>query len=169
MFVYTAGKADLQHLADRGMGSIAAGDIDSLARLLLSIWPFDISDDATRGILELYELGAAFDLHAGLAQALHQQALVFVLRKDERVRKWAESCAHFAEYGMSRSLAGHPEIRGHRFPPALNYRISEADLVVELERSRLHSQRARRRSWLGRLVDDPHPYAQPRQPKGQHQ
>ena len=70
---------------------------------------------------------------------------------------------------MGRSLAGHPEIRGHGLTSLLNHRISEANLVVELERSRLNSQRARCRSWLGRLVDDPHPHAQPRQPQGQHQ
>ena len=65
MFVHPAGKADLQRLADRGVGSIATGDIGSLARLLLSIWPFQMGEDATRGILELYELGAPFDLHSG--------------------------------------------------------------------------------------------------------
>ena len=70
---------------------------------------------------------------------------------------------------MGRSLAGNPEIRGHRFAPALNYRICEPDLAVELERSRLNGQGARGRSWFGRLVNDSHPYAQPRQPQGQHQ
>ena len=108
---------------------------------------------------KLYELRSPFDLHAGLAQALDQQALVFVLRKDERVRKWAEPGAHFAQHGMGGALAGNPEICGDRFPPALNHRIREPDLAVELERPRLNSQRARRCPWLCRLVDDPHPHA----------
>ena len=118
---------------------------------------------------KLHEFCVPLDLHAGLAQALNQQPLVFVLRKDERVGKWAEPCAHFAQHGMGRALAGNPEIRGDRLPPTLNHRIREPDLAVELERSRLNSQRARRRSWLCCLINNPYPYAQPRQPKGQHQ
>jgi hypothetical protein len=70
---------------------------------------------------------------------------------------------------MGDTFAGNPKICGHRFPPALNDRISEPDLAVELECPRLNRQRARRCPWLGRLVDDPHPYAQPRQPKGQYE
>jgi hypothetical protein len=128
-----------------------------------------MGDDATGAILELYELGTTFDLHTGFTQALHQQALVLVLRKDERVGKWAESRAHFTQYGMGRSLAGNPEIRGHGLTPPFNHRISKPDLAVELERSCLHSQSARGRSWFSRLVDDPHPHTQPRQPQGQDQ
>ena len=68
-----------------------------------------------------------------------------------------------------RLLAGHPEIRGDDPPSALDDRIGEADLAVELERPCLHGKRARGRPRFRRLVDDPHAHAQPRQPQGQHQ
>ena len=55
------------------------------------------------------------------------------------------------------------------FRPPLDDRIGEANLAVQLERARLHGERARRRPRLRRLVDDPHAHAQPRQPQGQHQ
>jgi uncharacterized cupin superfamily protein len=53
-------------------------------------------------------------------------------------------------------LAGKPEIHGVHLPSTVDDRVGEADLAVELERARLHGQRARRRTRLGRLVDDPH-------------
>ena len=54
-------------------------------------------------------------------------------------------------------------------PPTIDDRIREADLAVQLERARLHGERARRRARPCRLVDDPDAHAQPRQPQGQHQ
>ena len=47
-------------------------------------------------------------------QAIDQQALVLVLRKDQRVGERAEARAHVAEDGARHLLAGHPEIRRRR-------------------------------------------------------
>ena len=80
-----------------------------------------------------------------------------------------EPFAHLAKYGMRRTLARNPDICGDRLPPLLNHRIREPGLAVELDRSRLHRQGARGRSWLRSLIDDPYTHAQPCQPKGQHQ
>ena len=65
--------------------------------------------------------------------------------------------------------AGHPEIDGGHLPSALDDRVREADLAVQLERACLHGERARGRSRLRRLVDDSHADTQPRQPQRQHQ
>ena len=94
---------------------------------------------------------------------------MLVLRKDQHVRKRADASAHVAEHGVRHRLAGRPEIDGAHRPSSRDDRVCEADLAVQLERARLHGQRARRRPGLRRLVDDPHAHAQPRQPQGQHQ
>jgi hypothetical protein len=84
---------------------------------------------------------------------------VLVLGKNQRVRKRAEARAHVAEDGTCRLLAGHPEIRGDHSPSALDDRVSQVDLAVQLESPCLHGKRARRRPRFRRLVDDPHAHA----------
>ena len=109
------------------------------------------------------------DLDAELGQAVGQQTLVLILGKDQRVREWAEACAHVAEEKTRLVLAGHPEIRGNELPPTLDDRAGEAELSIQLKRARLHGNRARRRLRLRLLVHDPHAHTQPRKPQGQHQ
>ena len=94
---------------------------------------------------------------------------MLVLRKDQRVRKRTEARAHFAEHGMCRLSAGHPQIGGENLPSTLDDWRGEADLAVELERPRLHAKGARCRSGLRRLVDNPDAHAEPRQPEGEHE
>ena len=121
------------------------------------------------GILEAEQLRPALDLDADPGEAVDQQTLVLVLRKDQRVGERAEARAHLAENRVRHLLAGHPEIGGEDVPSTFDDRVSQADLPVQLERACLHGQRARRRPRLRRLVDDPYAHAQPRQPQGQHE
>src|SRR5271155_3314089 len=122
------------------MCSVAPGDVGGLADLLFPIRSLQIGDHSSRGIFEFQELRLAFNLDTTLAEALNQKPLVLVLGKDERIGKWAEPHAHFAQDGMCGSLAGSPEIRGDGLPPALHHRIRDANLIVELERPCLNSQ-----------------------------
>ena len=52
MVVYPARKTDLQGLTDNGMGAIAAGNVGSLAHLLLSIRGLQMGNDATSVVLK---------------------------------------------------------------------------------------------------------------------
>ena len=62
-----------------------------------------------------------------------------------------------------------PQLRGRDLTPARDDRVGEPDLPVELERSRLHGDRARGRPGLGGLVDDPDADPESREPERQHE
>jgi len=109
------------------------------------------------------------DVNADCGQAIDQQALVLILRKNQQVRKRAQTLAHFPEDGTRRLPAGHPEICRDYPPATFDDGVGEADLAVELERPSLHGKRARRRPRFRSLVDNPHAHAEPRQPQGQDQ
>src|SRR5205807_676740 len=113
------------------------------------------SEHTTGRLVEGYQLCLALHLDAGLGQAIEQQTLVLVLRKDQRVWKRTDTGAHVAEDGARDLSAGRPEIGGGHLPSTRDDRLSEADLVVQLQRACLDGQRARRRPRLRRLVDDP--------------
>ena len=147
MVVDPARKTNLQGLTDNGMCAIAAGNVGSLTRLLLSIRGLQMGNDSTSGVLKGGELCPSLDLNAGLSQALNQQTLVLVLRKDQRVGERTEPNAHFSKNCTSSSLAGDPEIRGNGLPSTLHHRFGKANLAVELERPCLNSERARRGPW----------------------
>ncbi len=164
-----AGEADLQRLAYAGMRAVAARDIGGIARLPRSIHPFQVRTHSIDVILEVEKLRLALDLDAGFGQTLDQEALVLVLRKDLRIRKRTQTEAHLTEDGSRHLVAGHPEIRSEDLSSTLDHRVRQADLAVQLERARLHGQRARRRPRPRRPVDDSHAHAQPRQPQSQHQ
>ncbi len=124
------------------MRAVTSRDIGRLARLNGSIREFQMREHTAGGILEAYQLGSALNLDAARGQALDQQAFVLVLRKDDRIRERAESLAHIAELDVSFFLTRHPEIRCDGLSSALDDCISEPDLIVQLERARLHGERA---------------------------
>ena len=97
-----------------------------------------------------------FDLDAGLAQPIDQQPLVLVLRIDHDVRKWAETCSDVAESACARLLCRATQrlTRG-QLPSTSHDLVREPICLYELERPRVDGERARRRSRLGGLVDDP--------------
>ena len=53
--------------------------------------------------------------------------------------------------------------------PSRDDLVGQPELPVELERPRVHAQRARRRPGLRGLVDDAHAHAEPAEPEGEHQ
>src|SRR5712692_1906861 len=116
------------------MRAIAPRNVGRLARLRGSIRPFQARAYTTGCILEVQELGAALHLDAGRGQTIDQQALVLVLRKDQRIRERAEARAHSTEDSACHPLTGYPDIRCGDRPSALDDRVSKADLPVQLER-----------------------------------
>jgi hypothetical protein len=151
------------------MSTIAPGEVGGLAHFDRAVQPFQPSVHPPIGIIEASELNRPLDVNADLAEALHQQSLVLVLRKNQRIRKRAKTFAHVPEDDVGRLLARHPEIRGRHLSAAFGNGVREAELTIQFERSCLHGQRARGRSRLRRLVDDADARAQARQPQGQHQ
>ncbi len=67
---------------------------------------------------------------------------MLVLRIDQRVRIRAQPLPHVAESDVTDLSSRHPEIDGDGLAPGIDHRVREADLTVELERARLHGQRA---------------------------
>ena len=65
----------------------------------------------------------------------------------------------------SHLLAGHPQIHGGDPSSTLDDLVSEADLAVEFEGSRLHGERTRGRPRLRCLIDNPHALAESRKPQ----
>lgn len=151
------------------MCPVASGNVGGFAHILGSIRPLQTRKHTASRILEAQELRPSLDLHASLRQAIDQQTLVLVLGKDERVGKGTDSRAHLAEHAPCCLPAGHPKIHGDNLSSTLDDRVSETDLVVEFERPCLDRKRARRRSRLRCLVDDPQAHAHSRQPQAQYQ
>ena len=59
------------------------------------------------------------------AKPIDQQPLVLVLRKDQRIRKWTDTCAHVAEDRARDLLAGRPEIDGEHLAVRVDHRVRE--------------------------------------------
>ncbi len=169
MVVRAARETDAQPLAHGGMRAVAAGDIKSLARVGAAIGAFEPGAHACRRLLEPDELRLALDLDAGFRKAIDQQAFVLVLRIDQRIGKRTDIRAHVAEDHARDMFAAPPEIDGGHLPAALDHRVGETDLLVQLQRSCLDGERTRRRAGLRGLVDDPDADAQSIQPQRQHQ
>ena len=167
MFISAAGESDRERLPHRGMRAVAAGDVGGLAHLDRAVRALQSSEHPTGSLLERQELGLALDFDAGLAQAIDQQALMLVLRKDQHVGKWTDPHTHVADYGVGDLFPGCPEVDRRHLPPALDDGVSEADLPIQLERPCLDCKGARCRSRPVRLVDDPHADAHHRQPESQ--
>ncbi len=130
VIVRAARETDRQRLPHRGTRAVAAGDEGGLARLGGSVRPLESREHTAVRFLERHELCLALDFDAGLGQAVDQQALVLVLRKDQHVRKRTDTRAHVAEGRARHLLAGRPEIDGSHLPSAGEDRVREADLTV---------------------------------------
>ena len=63
-----------------------------------------------------------------------------------------------------RPAAAHPEVDCREPQSLLEERFGKTHLAIELERTRVNDQRARRRPGLGRDVDDAYPDARSGQP-----
>ena len=167
--VGAAGETDLRKLAHGGMRTIAPGNVCGLAYLRRFIRPPQTREHAAVLFFEAHQLGLTLDSDAEFVQPADQQALVFILGKDQRVRKRAQLPTHVLKRETRLVPAGCPKICGGSLVAALDNFFRQANLAVELECARLHADRARRRLHACPLVHDAHAHAQPRQPQGQHQ
>jgi hypothetical protein len=141
---------------NHGVCSVAAHQVGSLAHFQRSVGPLQARDHTIACVLEVHQLRATLDVDAELGEAIDQQPLVLVLRIDEREGIRTDTHPHVAEHRPCHLPAGHPQICGCDPPSTFDDLVSEANLAVELERARLHGERARGRSRFRRLVDDPY-------------
>src|ERR1700693_5687422 len=117
------------------MCTVAAGKISRFARLFASIRTLQARDYTIASIVECGELQRTLDLDAQLAQALDQEALVLILRKDQHVWKRTDSGAHVAKRDAANLFAAYPQIGGGKSQPILDQCAGKTRLLVELERA----------------------------------
>src|SRR6185436_9581734 len=91
------------------------------------------------------------------------------LRKYERERVGREVYAKVVERRRRRSVATHPHVEILDLHPCCDRGVVDPDLVIELERPRLHCESARSGPRLGGLVDDSYFDAKSRQPEREHE
>ena len=163
-----AGKTEAQQLAHVRARTVAAGEVRGFTRVLAAVRILQTRDDTVAAVFESHELKGSLNFNAELTQTFDQQALVLVLRKNDHVGKRADAGAHIAEVHARGVTPLGPEIGGGKPQSALDDRVGEADLPVELERSRMHNERARRGAGLGDLIENADAYAAVGEPQREH-
>src|SRR4030095_15705970 len=106
--VGAAGKTDAKLFSHRGRCSIATGEVGGVDLLLGAI----ASQHGAGALLVLFnarQLDRSFDLDTEIVQPLDQQALVNVLGKKQRKRKWAVTFANAPDRHARGAAAAGPE------------------------------------------------------------
>jgi hypothetical protein len=134
-----------------------------------AIGEFEMNENVTGGLFEAEELGLALDADAEGGELIDEEALVLVLREDEREGKGAEACAELAEDGAGDAIAGDPEVDGFDLAAALDDGIGEAELRVELEGAGLDGESSGGGPGFWCLVDDADAYAEPSEPESEYE
>src|SRR4051812_33584369 len=161
-----AREAGTQGFTHRGTGSVTPGEVIRLAYLLAPVRSSQASQHASSIVFEAEELGLALDGHALGGQVVNQKVLVLVLWEDQHVGERAHTLADLAKVDARNLLAPGPKVRDGKLQPSFDHFLAEPELVVELERARLHAQGSRRGSRPCSLVDDAHVHAEPSKPEG---
>ena len=151
------------------MSAVAAGDVGRFAGLRSAVSVLQFCDDAIASLDKPGQLDRPLDEHARVFQTIDEQLLVLILRKDERIRVWADAAAHVAEPEVGNFPAGDPQVCRADLASAREHGVRESDLVIELERPRLHRDGARGGRRLRVRVDDAKVHPQPLQPEGEDQ
>ena len=103
--------------------------------------------------VEAEQLGAPLDADAEAAPGARSAAARARPGERSAGRERAQSAPDGAEGQRVPLRAAYPEIDRRMPVPALDHRIGQAELPVELERARLHGERPRGGARLGALVD----------------
>jgi len=126
-------------------------------------------DDAVATIVEAGERARTLDRDAGGGQLLAEEPLVLVLREDQDVRVRGRAGAERAQLDMRNVPAADPEIQGIEADGRVDDGIGDAELAIELERARVHDERAGRRCDGGGLVDDAHAHTRAGEAQREHE
>src|SRR3984893_6404106 len=113
------------------MSAVAAGDEGSLDRLLRPAGPPQARRHPRALVLEADKFRGALDRDAHLPEAIDQEALMLVLRKDERVGEGADALPHVAEDDTSLFLPCDPQSDCSHLEPEIDDLAGEIDLIVE--------------------------------------
>src|SRR5205807_9143906 len=110
-------------------------------------------------VLEADKFRGALDRDAHLLEAIDQEALMLVLRKDERVGEGTDALPHVAEDDATLFLACDPQSGCSHLEPGIDDLARAIDLVVECQDSRTHHHRLRGGARPGPLADPAPPHA----------
>src|SRR6202041_2749290 len=168
MIIGSAGESRAQYLAHSGAGAVAAGEIRIAANFFGSACAQGRANLGA-ALLEVGEFYLALDFYAERAEALDQQCFMLVLRENEGKRKGGETLPQIPDRNTSHRLGFDPEIDAGDFVAAINYGLSESELLIELKRAPLNGQCTGGSTGGRQLVDDSHAHPESGQPQGQHQ
>ena len=171
--VLAAREADVERLTDDGAGAVAASEEGAAAGLLGAVSEAEEGGDGGAGVSGRFgegeEFGGAFDRDAECGEMPDEERFVFVLWVDEDEGEWAEAAAEVAEKSVRDLAAGDPEVGGGDTMASVDELVSEAELLVELERAGLHGEGARVSSGIGILVNDADADAEAREPEREYE
>ena len=162
--VRSAGKADAEDLTHFRMRSVATREIGRFTELFITVRARQPSADAIGRLLEIDQPDRTLDPHAGTLEVLDQEPFLSILWADHHVGEEAAPLAHLPDRDVCDLAAAHPEVDCREPQSLLEERFGQTHLAIELERTRVNDQRARRRPGLGRDVDDAYPDARSGQP-----
>src|SRR5262249_4059525 len=162
--VRAAWKSDLQGIAHGRVCAIAASDEGCHNSLLRPVRSLQARHHPPVLLFETDQLYWTLHLETQGPETIDQKALMFVLRKYERIRKGTYALPHIAEDASPLQLACDPEVGGTHLKPAINDFAGEPYLIVKFEDARMHRQCPRGRARLGGLVDDAHLHARVPEP-----
>src|SRR4051794_183717 len=94
------------------MCSVAAGEIGRFAHLLGTIRSLEARRYSVPRVLKADQFDPALDLDPAQTKALDQEALVLILRENQRVRERAQPLSHLTERGPPSLSTTYPKICG---------------------------------------------------------
>ena len=169
MPVRAAGEPCTEPCAYRRMRAVAAREIPGAACFLAAVGVQEPREDVVAPIVETVERAGTLDRNADGRKTLAQQALVLVLREDQHERERRRTRAECAELDVRDAPAADPQVRRVEADRCFDHGVRDAELAIELERARMHDERARRRCRGGSLVDEAHAHAGFREPQREHE
>ena len=108
-------------------------------------------------------------MHADLLERRDEEGFLPVLGEDQHEGKGAFALADVAERHARRVPAAFPQVDRRELDAVRDRLVGNPELAVELERARVHHERAGGRAGRIRLVDDAHVNARPLEPEREHE
>jgi hypothetical protein len=169
VLVRRAGKRDAADLAHRAARPVAAREPGRRDRARRAVGLPQLRDHAIGVLLERGKLGVPLHADPEFVETIAQDALVVVLAQHEDEGKRALALAHVADGNARRQAALRPQVRALGALAERERAVDHTELGVDLQRARLHADRARLLRGSGVPVDDQHAHAAPRELIGEHE
>ena len=143
MLVGRARKSDAVELAHGAVRAVAAADPGRADRLAAAVRQLQRRGDAVGVLRDAGQLGVPLDRPAERAQPLAHDPLIVVLAEDQDVGIGRHQAAGVAQRHPRHLPALRPHIGAGGDPAELQRPPDDAELLVDLQRARLHAERPR--------------------------